>query len=42
MARAIGFVVEGYDLKRTPTPAEVFSRDFLPSRDERNLVYTKR
>lgn len=41
MARAIGFVVEGYDLKRTPTPAEIFSRDFLPARDERNLVYTK-
>jgi NitT/TauT family transport system substrate-binding protein len=41
MARAIGFVVEGYDLKRTPTPAEIFSREFLPARDERNLVYTK-
>jgi NitT/TauT family transport system substrate-binding protein len=41
MARAIGFVVEGYDLKRTPTPAEIFSRDFLPARDQRNLVYTK-
>ncbi|MDX6805888.1 ABC transporter substrate-binding protein [Terrihabitans rhizophilus] len=41
MARAIGFVVEGYDLKRTPTPAEIFSREFLPARGERNLVYTK-
>ncbi|MGQ4273809.1 ABC transporter substrate-binding protein [Terrihabitans sp. B22-R8] len=41
MTRAIGFVVEGYDLKRTPTSAEIFSRDFLPPRDERSLVYTK-
>lgn len=41
MARAIGMVVEGYDLKRTPTPKEVFSRDFLPPRPERELLYTK-
>jgi len=40
MARAIGIVVEGYELKRTPTPKEIFSRDFLPPRAERNLVYT--
>lgn len=40
MARAIGIVVEGYDLKRTPTPKEIFSRDFLPPRGERELVYT--
>jgi NitT/TauT family transport system substrate-binding protein len=40
MARAIGIVVEGYELKRTPTPKEIFSRDFLPPRGERNLVYT--
>jgi len=40
MARAIGFIVEGYQLARTPTPAEVFSRDFLPPRAERELVYT--
>ncbi len=41
MTRAIGMVVEGYDLKRTPTAKEVFSRDFLPPRDARELVYTK-
>ena len=41
MARAIGIVVEGYDLKRTPTPKEIFSRDFLPPRADRDLIYTK-
>ena len=40
MARAIGIVVEGYQLARAPTPAEVFSREFLPPREERELVYT--
>ncbi len=40
MARAIGMVVEGYELKRTPTPKEIFSRDFLPPRGERELIYT--
>lgn len=40
MARAIGIVVEGYQLARAPTPAEVFSREFLPPRAERQLVYT--
>ena len=40
MARAIGIVVEGYQLARAPTPAEVFSREFLPPRGERELVYT--
>jgi NitT/TauT family transport system substrate-binding protein len=40
MARAIGIVVEGYQLSRTPTPAEIFSREFLPPRKERDLVYT--
>ena len=40
MARAIGIVVEGYELKRTPTPKEVFSREFLPARTERELTYT--
>jgi NitT/TauT family transport system substrate-binding protein len=39
MARAIGMVVEGYQLARTPTPAEVFSRDYLPPRNERELEY---
>ena len=40
MARAISMVVEGYELKCTPTPKEIFSRDFLPPRSERELVYT--
>jgi NitT/TauT family transport system substrate-binding protein len=40
MARAIGIVVEGYQLARTPTPAEVFSRQFLPPKAERALSYT--
>ena len=40
MARAIGIIVEGYQLTRTPTPAEIFSREFLPPRAERDLVYT--
>lgn len=40
MARAIGIVVEGYQLARAPTPAEVFSREFLPPRAQRELVYT--
>lgn len=39
MARAIGIVVEGYQLARTPAPAEVFSRQFLPPRAERALTY---
>jgi NitT/TauT family transport system substrate-binding protein len=39
MARAIGMVVEGYQLARTPTPSEIFSRDYLPPRTERELVY---
>ena len=40
MARAIGIIVEGYQLTRAPTPAEIFSREFLPPRAERELVYT--
>jgi NitT/TauT family transport system substrate-binding protein len=40
MTRAIGIVVEGYQLARTPAPSEVFSREFLPPRAERELVYT--
>ena len=40
MTRAIGIVVEGYQLARSPTPAEVFSREFLPARKDRELVYT--
>ncbi|HTF75802.1 MAG TPA: hypothetical protein VK620_15975 [Bradyrhizobium sp.] len=37
---AIGIVVEGYQLARAPAPSEVFSREFLPPRAERELVYT--
>ena len=40
MTRAIGIVVEGYQLARTPAPSEVFSREFLPPRAERELTYT--
>jgi NitT/TauT family transport system substrate-binding protein len=40
MARAIDIVVEGYALTRTPKPEEIFSRQFLPPRAERELVYT--
>ena len=40
MTRAIAMVAEGYQLDRVPTPAEVFSREFLPPRAERELVYT--
>ncbi len=40
MTRAIGIVVEGYQLERAPAATEVFSRQFLPSRAERELVYT--
>ncbi|HEV7256648.1 MAG TPA: ABC transporter substrate-binding protein [Bosea sp. (in: a-proteobacteria)] len=40
MARAIGIIVEGYQLARTPKPEEIFSRQFLPPKGERELVYT--
>lgn len=40
MTRAIAMVVEGYQLTRAPTASEVFSREFLPPRAERELVYT--
>jgi len=32
--------VNAHDHARAPTPAEVFSREFLPPRAERELVYT--
>ena len=35
MKRAIAIVVEGYQLARTPEPADVFSREFLPPRKDR-------
>jgi NitT/TauT family transport system substrate-binding protein len=40
MARAIGIIVEGYQLTRVPSPSEIFNRQFLPPRAERSLVYT--
>lgn len=40
MANAIGIIVEGYQLARTPKPEEIFSRAFLPPKSERELVYT--
>jgi NitT/TauT family transport system substrate-binding protein len=40
MTRAIGIIVEGYQLARAPAPSEVFSREFLPPRAERELTYT--
>ena len=39
LARSIGMVVSGYGLTRTPEVREVFSREFLPPRGERELVY---
>jgi NitT/TauT family transport system substrate-binding protein len=39
MTRNIGIIVEGYQLARTPTPSEIFSREFLPPRSERELTY---
>ncbi len=39
LARAIDIVVEGYDLSSTPETSDVFSREFLPAREERELVY---
>ncbi|MFD1704119.1 ABC transporter substrate-binding protein [Methylopila henanensis] len=40
MKKAIDIVVAGYGLPRAPEPAEIFSREFLPARAERELVYT--
>ena len=40
MARAIGIIVEGYQLARAPAASEIFSREFLPPRAERELKYT--
>jgi NitT/TauT family transport system substrate-binding protein len=37
LARAIAQSVEVFQLPRTPTPAEVFSRDFLPPREARDM-----
>jgi NitT/TauT family transport system substrate-binding protein len=42
LKRAIGIIVTGYELPNTPTPAQIFSRDFLPPRAERELTYVKK
>lgn len=38
LTRAIAQVVEVFSLPRSPAPAEVFNRDFLPARAERDLA----
>jgi NitT/TauT family transport system substrate-binding protein len=38
LGRAIAQVVEVFQLPRSPAPSEVFSRDFLPPRAERELA----
>ncbi len=37
LARSIGVIVEAYELKRTPTPGEVFNRSFLPPKADRQI-----
>jgi NitT/TauT family transport system substrate-binding protein len=37
LKKGIGIVVEAYDLKRTPAGQDVFTREFLPARDLRNI-----
>lgn len=39
LARSIDVVVEGYGLTTTPETSQIFSREFLPPREERELVY---
>ena len=39
LARSIDVVVEGYGLATTPETSQIFSRAFLPAREERELVY---
>jgi NitT/TauT family transport system substrate-binding protein len=39
MARAVTEIVESYELTRSPTPGEIFSREFLPPKSDR-LVKT--
>ncbi|WP_134681057.1 ABC transporter substrate-binding protein [Paracoccus ravus] len=40
LERSIEIVAEGYGLENKPAAAAVFTRDFLPARDERSLDYT--
>jgi NitT/TauT family transport system substrate-binding protein len=37
LKKGIDVVVNAYDLKRTPAPGEVFTREFMPPRDIRNI-----
>ncbi|WP_127754392.1 ABC transporter substrate-binding protein [Devosia sp. 1566] len=39
LARSIEIVVEGYGLANTPEASQIFSREFLPPREDRELVY---
>ena len=39
MTRAIGIVVEGYQLPRAPLATEIFNRSFLPPLADRQLTY---
>ena len=42
LKRAISIVVAGYELANTPKPKQVFSREFLPPKSERELTYVKK
>jgi len=37
LEKGIGIVVDAYDLKRTPAPQEIFTRQFLPARELREI-----
>ncbi|HTM74152.1 MAG TPA: ABC transporter substrate-binding protein [Pseudolabrys sp.] len=37
LKKGIDVVVDAYDLQRTPAPGEVFTREFMPPRDIRNV-----
>ncbi|WP_249975832.1 ABC transporter substrate-binding protein [Vreelandella olivaria] len=39
LARAIELIVEGYELESTPDVSAIFTREFLPPREERKLTY---
>ncbi len=39
LARAIDVVVEAYELESTPDVSEIFTREFLPALEERQLTY---
>jgi len=41
LTRSIDIVAEGYELTAKPEAARIFTRDFLPPRDERTLTYTR-